>query len=50
MVTRREFLDGSTMMGTTGTVLIDRDGYEIWDLKGDRRANSRRAIRVRSLT
>jgi predicted dehydrogenase len=25
---------GSTIMGTTGTVLIDRDGYEIYDLKG----------------
>src|SRR5579864_1287726 len=27
---------GSTIMGTTGTVLIDRDGYEIYDLKGDK--------------
>jgi len=25
---------GSLLMGTTGTVLIDRDGYEIYDLKG----------------
>lgn len=25
---------GSTIMGTNGTVLIDRDGYEIYDLKG----------------
>ena len=25
---------GSTIMGTTGTVLIDRDGYEIYDLHG----------------
>ncbi|MGA8409464.1 MAG: Gfo/Idh/MocA family oxidoreductase [Candidatus Acidiferrales bacterium] len=25
---------GSTIMGTTGTVLIDRDGYEIYDLQG----------------
>jgi predicted dehydrogenase len=25
---------GSTIMGTTGTVLIDRDGYEIYDLNG----------------
>lgn len=25
---------GSTIMGTTGSVLIDRDGYEIYDLKG----------------
>jgi len=38
MVTRREFLDGSTIMGTTGTVLIDRDGYEIYDLKGDKKS------------
>jgi predicted dehydrogenase len=26
---------GSTIMGTTGTVLVDRDGYEIYDLKGN---------------
>jgi len=25
---------GSTIMGTTGTVLVDRDGYEIYDLSG----------------
>ena len=25
---------GSTIMGTTGTVLIDRDGYEVYDLGG----------------
>ncbi len=25
---------GSTIMGTTGTVLVDRDGYEIYDLNG----------------
>ena len=25
---------GSTIMGTTGSVLVDRDGYEIYDLKG----------------
>ena len=25
---------GSTIMGTTGTVFIDRDGYEIYDLQG----------------
>lgn len=25
---------GSTIMGTTGTVLVDRDGYEIYDLGG----------------
>jgi predicted dehydrogenase len=26
---------GSTILGTTGTVLVDRDGYEIYDLKGN---------------
>src|ERR1700722_10539598 len=25
---------GCTIVGTTGTVLVDRDGYEIYDLKG----------------
>ena len=25
---------GSAIMGTTGTVVLDRDGYEIYDLKG----------------
>jgi hypothetical protein len=25
---------GSIIQGTTGTVLVDRDGYEIYDLKG----------------
>jgi predicted dehydrogenase len=25
---------GCTIMGTTGSVLIDRDGYEVYDLKG----------------
>src|SRR3984893_794403 len=27
---------GSTIMGTTGTVLVDRDGYEIYNLKGNK--------------
>jgi predicted dehydrogenase len=27
---------GSTIMGTTGTILVDRDGYEVYDLKGKR--------------
>ena len=27
---------GVTIMGTTGTVLVDRDGYEIYDLKGNK--------------
>jgi predicted dehydrogenase len=25
---------GSAIMGTTGTVVMDRDGYELYDLKG----------------
>jgi predicted dehydrogenase len=27
---------GSTIIGTTGTVLVDRDGYEVYDLKGNK--------------
>jgi len=27
---------GSTILGTTGSVLVDRDGYEIYDLKGNK--------------
>ncbi len=27
---------GATIMGTTGTVLVDRDGYEVYDLKGNK--------------
>jgi predicted dehydrogenase len=27
---------GSIIMGTNGTVLVDRDGYEIYDLKGNK--------------
>jgi predicted dehydrogenase len=27
---------GSTIMGTTGTVLVDRGGYEVYDLKGNK--------------
>ena len=27
---------GSTIMGTTGSVLVDRDGYEIYDLQGNK--------------
>src|SRR5271163_3218060 len=26
---------GSTIAGTTGTVLVDRDGYQVYDLKGN---------------
>jgi len=32
---------GSTVMGTTGTVLVDRDGYEIYDLDGKRTSEFR---------
>ena len=27
---------GSTIIGITGTVLVDRDGYEVYDLKGNK--------------
>jgi predicted dehydrogenase len=27
---------GATIMGTTGAVLVDRDGYEVYDLKGNK--------------
>jgi predicted dehydrogenase len=27
---------GSAIMGTTGTVIVDRDGYEVYDLKGNK--------------
>jgi hypothetical protein len=27
---------GSAILGTTGTVVVDRDGYEIYDLKGNK--------------
>jgi predicted dehydrogenase len=27
---------GSTIMGTNGTVLLDRDGFEVYDLKGNK--------------
>src|SRR5580658_1822398 len=32
---------GSTIMGTTGTVLLDRDGYEIYDLQGKKTSEFR---------
>jgi predicted dehydrogenase len=32
---------GSTIMGTTGTVLLDRDGYEIYDLDGKKTSEFR---------
>src|SRR5271165_1668058 len=28
---------GSAIMGTTGSVILDRDGYEIYDLKGNKK-------------
>jgi predicted dehydrogenase len=34
---------GSTIMGTTGTVLVDRDVYEIYDLKGNKTSEFRAA-------
>jgi predicted dehydrogenase len=33
---------GSTIMGTTGTVLLDRDGYEIYNLEGKKTSEFRR--------
>jgi hypothetical protein len=42
---------GATIMGTTGAVLVDRDGYEIYDLKGNKTSGrSRLAVRARLLT
>jgi predicted dehydrogenase len=32
---------GATIMGTNGTVLVDRDGYEIYDLKGKKTSEFR---------
>jgi hypothetical protein len=32
---------GSTIMGTTGTVLVDRGGYEIYDLQGKKTSEFR---------
>src|ERR1035437_4386780 len=32
---------GSVIMGTTGSVLVDRDGYEIFDLKGNKTSEFR---------
>ena len=31
---------GSAIMGTSGTVLVDRDGYEIFDLNGKKTSES----------
>jgi predicted dehydrogenase len=38
---------GSTIIGTTGTVLVDHDGYEIYDLKGIKTSGSSSANRPR---
>jgi hypothetical protein len=34
---------GSVVMGTTGTVVLDRDGYEIYDLKGNKTSEFKEA-------
>ena len=39
---------GSTIMGTDGSVLVDRDGYEIYDLKGKKTGESRTGIKTLS--
>lgn len=39
---------GSTIMGTDGSVLVDRDGYEIYDLKGKKTSESRSGIKTLS--
>ncbi len=36
---------GSAIMGTNGSVLVDRDGYEIYDLKGKKTSESKSGIR-----
>jgi hypothetical protein len=33
-------------MGTTGTVLVDRDGYEIYDLKGKKTSEVKAGIKT----
>ena len=39
---------GSTIMGTTGTVLVDRDGYEIYDLQGVKTSEFRTGAKTSS--
>jgi predicted dehydrogenase len=39
---------GSTIVGTTGTVLVDRDGYEIYDLKGNKTSEFKTGIKTSS--
>ena len=39
---------GATIMGTTGSVLVDRDGYEIYDLKGKKTSESKSGLKTLS--
>src|SRR5579864_4547619 len=39
---------GATIMGTTGSVLVDRDGYEIYDLKGKKTSETKSGIKTMS--
>jgi hypothetical protein len=41
---------GSTIMGTNGTVLVDRGGYEIYDLKGNKTSEFKGDLRVQAPT
>ena len=40
---------GSSILGTDGTVLVDRDGYEIYDLKGKKRSEFKAGSQTSSL-
>ena len=40
---------GSAILGTDGTVLVDRDGYEIYDLKGKRTSEFKVGSRTSSM-
>lgn len=39
---------GSTIAGTTGTVLVDRDGYEVYDLKGKKTSEHKTGLHTLS--
>lgn len=39
---------GSAIMGTAGTVIVDRDGYEIYDLKGKKTSEFKTGISTSS--
>ncbi|HET7893433.1 MAG TPA: Gfo/Idh/MocA family oxidoreductase [Candidatus Sulfotelmatobacter sp.] len=39
---------GATIMGTEGSVLVDRDGYEVYDLKGKKTSESKSGIKTLS--